>query len=187
MMPRPVMPRWLSVKELVAWVKLRRGAIVDPTQRAPLAPQAIVEQQRAMRGYTAAKPAAEWTEDITKANAEVAATYEAEVARRTALFERGEYTPRFGSVENDMVFEMRTTNVTGLEPAQRILTPEELRDARTLAGLTTEVQTLEAGKPRRVTMPQRPTPREIMAAVGGDVARARQLQTRLDDLYGEEE
>src|SRR4029077_3219762 len=67
-----------------------RGSVTPTTRGERLTPSAIVEQQRAMRTYSAAMPADEWSEDITRRNQEIADTYHAEVERRTALFERGE-------------------------------------------------------------------------------------------------
>lgn len=145
---------------------------------------ALVERQRTERGYASAIPADAWSEDITKRNTEIAQAYEQETARRTALLERGEYTPRFGSVENDMTFEMRTANVTGQQPRYPLLTPPESRDARTISGLTTRIQAAERTLEDQMAIPSRPSKREVLDAAGGDPQRAAQVEARLDELYG---
>ena len=178
------------LRDAFARWKLRRGILSDPTAKPRLAPQAIVEQQRSARGYSAAIPAAGWTEDITKRNAEIEADYAAEVARRTALFERGEYIPRYGSVQADMYFDMRArhaVNVTGLQPREQPLTKEEFRDARTISGLTSEIQAIENSTlDRTVKIPARPSKQEVLDAAGGNQERAAQVEARLDELFGVE-
>ncbi len=168
-------------------LRLRHGldglASADPIHIGTT-PVAQIEQQSMNRAYSPALPAAEWTEDITRHNAQIAADYDAELARRTALLERGEYVPRFGSPENDLAFEMRTVNVTGQAVLQPSLTPAAHREARTVAGLREEVAAIERSQPR--TVPARPSRQEVLDACGGDPVRAAQLQARVDDLFGGE-
>jgi hypothetical protein len=192
------MPRWLTVKELVAWLKLRRPTVRDPLKSGTFSPPPpIVEEQRAQRTYSPAQPSAPWTQDITARNAQIAKDYDDEMARRTALFEKGEYTPRFGKINRetgefehdiayDVEFEMARANVTGLQPLQPELTPQEFKDARTVSGLTSEIQSIEASqRDKTVVMPTRPTRQEVLDATGGDEARAAMLQKRVDELFGE--
>ncbi len=166
---------------------LQRGLIENPIAPTRMTPPAIREQQRATRGYSAAMPAAEWTDDIARSNQEIADAWAAEEQRRTTLFERGEYTPRFGSVGADMIFEMRTQNVTGLQPALPQLSKKEFGQAATVSELTSQVQAVERSRAdRTITRPERPTKREVLDRCEGDEARAAQVEQRLDELFGAE-
>lgn len=175
-----------------------KGSIAEPTRREPLTPAAIVEQQRVTRAPAAAMPAAAWTDDITRHNAEIAVEYAAEIARRILLFEKGEYTPRFGKIDKetgqfvpdigyDVQFEMKRDNVTGLAPALPALSTLEFKQAATVSDLTSEIQVIERGQQdRTVTMPARPSKREVLDRVGGDESKAAQVEQRLDELFGAE-
>ncbi len=174
-------------KRLRRVVNRLRGSIVEPTRSEPMTPPAIREQQRAMRGYSASVSPDEWTEDITRSNEQIADAWSAEERRRTDLKERGEYVSRFGDITADMVFESRTHNVTGLEPAVPALSPVEFKQAATVSDLTSEIQMIERGQAdKSVTVPSRPSKREVLERTGGDEARAAQVEQKLDELYGVE-
>lgn len=170
--------------------RLRRrfsGASIESAASTPTVPIAVIQQQRAIRGYAASIPAAEWTYDITRANKEIADAHNAEVERRRALLERGEYVSRFGSIETDMLFEMRTQDVTGLQPSYPLLSTKEDKDARTVSRLTSEIQMIERQQmDPTITIPARPSKREVLEAAGGDGVRAALVEKKLDELYGVE-
>jgi hypothetical protein len=166
---------------------IRRGIIESPISTARISPPAIVEQQRAMRGYSAAMPAAGWTEDITRSNQAIADAWSNEERRRADLKERGEYVSRFGDITADMVFESRTHNVTGLEPAVPALSPLEAAQATTVSDLENEIQMVERSRAdKSITVPGRPSKREVLERAGGDEVRAAQVERKLDELYGVE-
>jgi hypothetical protein len=171
------------------WLFPLRGAVAPPTN-APERP-AFVQQLHA----DAAKPAAPWSDDITKHNVAIAEAYEAEVQRREALFKEGKYVARFGKVNDDGVFEpdiacdvqfeMQRTNVTNLAPRQSLLTRPEVSDARRASALRSRVDSLERAQMDPSIVPiSRPSHADVLAAAGGDVARAAAVEARLDELYG---
>lgn len=181
--------KWLRLKLALTGLNAPVPGVTPP-------PAPLVEQQRATRGTKAAIPAAEWTDDIARQNAQIAKDYQAEIERRTLLFEKGQYKPRFGRFDEetgtfhpdiacDVQFEMSRANVTDIQPLQPLLTPEEFRDARTISGLTSEIETIElsqrTGEP---VVPARPSRAEILAACGGDEVRAKQLEARVVELFG---
>lgn len=165
-------------------------------QIVPMVPPALVQQQAA-ETYAPAGYAAPWSDDITRQNAAIAAAYEAEVARREALYAKGEYTPRFGKRNEDGSFDpdiaydvqadMARDTVTWLKPLQPLLTVEERRTEATLGALTAQVRDLEYQRAdKTILVPGRPSHEEVLDAAGGDATVAAQLESRLDDLFGRE-
>jgi hypothetical protein len=154
---------------------------------APVDPEAIFYKRQEQRGYASARPANQWTEDIARSNQEIADAWSNEERRRNDLKERGKYVSRFGDITADMVFESRTHNVTGLEPAVPALSPLEASQATTVSDLENEIQMVERSRAdKSITVPGRPTKREVLERAGGDEARAAQVERKLDELYGVE-
>ncbi len=64
---------------------------------------------------------------------------------------------------------------------------DETKDARTVSLLTSEIQQIESARmDKTVTIPSRPSKREVLDAAGGDEQRAAQVERKLDELYGAE-